>query len=62
MIDSAIILTWLWGLRGAAPPAAHKRKGHKRNGRHEHGDEHVIEFCYEGGQAESTKQDNQHWG
>jgi len=61
-VESAIMLTWLWDFRGAASPSAHKRKGYKRNRCHEHGDEHVIEFCNEGGQAESTKQDSQHRG
>src|SRR5215471_15467541 len=52
-------LGWLRGLGGAAPPA-HERKDHQRDGRHEHGDEHVIELRNEGGQAERAEQDCKH--
>src|SRR5262249_2870427 len=48
------------GLGGAAPPPAHKGKDHKRDGRYEHGDEHVIELRSEGGQAERAEQDRKH--
>src|SRR6266511_4732330 len=53
-------LGWLRGLRGAVPPPPHKRKDHKRDRRYEHGNEHVIELCNEGGQAECAEQDSKH--
>src|SRR6266446_8068407 len=51
-------LGWLRGLRGVIPPPAHKREDHKRDGCYEHRDEHVIELCNEGGQAERAEQDS----
>src|SRR5437870_4082180 len=52
-------LAWLRCLRGAAPPPSYNREDHKRDRRCEHGDEHVIELCNEGGQTKSAEQGRQ---